>query len=89
MPNKAHWSDALDDRAKKELLFAENYVQNFNHGAVGHNSMNLIVWLKNKLDEVWNLKVDQGAEMPKIEAPAKTSKTAAASSEAAPGTEKA
>ena len=48
------WWDKLDERQKKELVFAECYARDFNHGTVGHNRLILLSRLAELLDEAYS-----------------------------------
>jgi len=49
-PIPATWRDALDERQRKQIAFAETYIRDFNHGAIGHNDYILIAKLAEILD---------------------------------------
>jgi hypothetical protein len=64
-PIPATWRDGLDERMRKAIAFAETYVSDFGHGAIGHNDYILIARLAELLDVAVGVK-----ELPKPPSPA-------------------
>jgi len=59
-----NWRDLLDERQQKDLDFATLYVEQYNHGIVGHNQYALIARLALLLDAAAGTK-----ELPQPPAP--------------------
>jgi hypothetical protein len=51
-----NWREALSERERKEIAFAELYAAQFNHGTTGHNALLLIARLAERLDIAAGLK---------------------------------
>lgn len=49
---RRRWWDGLTEREQKEIVLAERYVRDFNHGTAGHNRPVLIAKLAGILDSL-------------------------------------
>lgn len=58
--NELAWRNALDERQRKAVDWAENYVEDYGHGATGHNDLVLIAKLARALDMVSDFRLTVG-----------------------------